>query len=197
MDTPSSKNGSYLVFAVAIVAVIALAVGILALTRINKLSNQIGASDIKGLTVRMDTAEGNARKASEDASKATTRVTGLQTDTQRAFDQVSTELASLRTSVNKLTSDAQAITDRLSAGPVRSSSSSASAASAAPASGGGGAAPGTLAEDGTYVIKSGDTLSTIGREFGISYLEIQAVNPGLDPRKLRPGQKIYIPKKDQ
>ncbi|MGH8020873.1 MAG: LysM peptidoglycan-binding domain-containing protein [Opitutaceae bacterium] len=195
MDTPSSKTGSYLVFAVAIVAVISLVVGIVALTRINKLSGQIGTSDIKGLTVRMDAAESSSRKASEDASRATTRVTGLQTDTQRAFDQVSTELASLRTSVNKLTSDAQAITDRLSTGPARASSTPSPAPNTTPASG--SAEPGTLAEDGTYVIKSGDTLSTIGRQFGITYQEIQAVNPGLDPRKLRVGQKIYIPKPEQ
>ncbi|HEX9782578.1 MAG TPA: LysM domain-containing protein [Opitutaceae bacterium] len=194
MDTPSSKNGSYLVFAVAIVAVVALVVGILALTRINKLSKQLGTSDVAGLTIRVETAEANAKKALEDVTSATRKVTGLSTDTQRAFDQVGTELASLRTSVNRLTSDSQSITERLAAGPARSTSSPPASSGSAPAAA--GSEPQPLPEDGTYVIKSGDTLSIIGRQFGVSYQEIQAVNPGLDPRKLKVGQRIYVPKKN-
>ncbi|BET65658.1 hypothetical protein ASA1KI_05760 [Opitutales bacterium ASA1] len=192
MDTPSSKNGSYLVFAVAIVAVVALVVGILALTRINKLAGQVGDVAVADFAVRIETVEGQAKKAADDSSRATTRVTGLSTDTQRAFDQVGTELASLRTSVNKLTSDTQAITDRLAAAPVRSAPPSAS-------SGGSGATapePGTLADDGSYVVKSGDNLGRIATSLGITLAELQAANPGVDPRKLRIGQKLVVPKRN-
>jgi LysM repeat protein len=184
MDTPSSKTGSYLVFAVAVVAVVALVLGILGLTRINKLSKQLGAVSVADLAVRVDTVEATAKKASEDSSRATTRVTGLSTDTQRAFDQVGSELATIRTSVNKLTTDTQAMSERLASAPSR-----------AAAAAGSGAAPGTVAEDGSYVIKSGDTLSKIGAQFGVSWQEIQRLNPGLNPSRLQVGQKVVVPQK--
>lgn len=44
----------------------------------------------------------------------------------------------------------------------------------------------------TYRIRSGDTLSAIAKRFGMSLKRLQALNPGLDPRRLRPGQQISI-----
>ncbi len=44
-----------------------------------------------------------------------------------------------------------------------------------------------------YTVESGDTFYSIGKKFGVSYLAIEAANPDVDPRKLRPGQKIIIP----
>lgn len=192
MDTPSSKNGSYLVFAVAVVAVVALVLGILSLTRMNKLSKQLGSVSVADMAVRLDTIESTAKKASDDASRATTRVTGLSTDTQRAFDQVSTQLSNLLTSVNKLQSDTQSLNERVVSSPPRASSSTPSGAAAST-----GPAPGTLGEDGSYTIKSGDTLSSIGGQFGISWQDIVKANPGINPNRLRVGQTIYIPQKQE
>ncbi|MEM8884909.1 MAG: LysM peptidoglycan-binding domain-containing protein [Planctomycetota bacterium] len=49
-----------------------------------------------------------------------------------------------------------------------------------------------------YEVQIGDRLDLIAKRFLDSHArwrEIQAVNPGLDPAKLRPGQVIYIPAK--
>jgi LysM repeat protein len=45
-----------------------------------------------------------------------------------------------------------------------------------------------------YVIKAGDTLIPIARQFGVSVQEIQEVNGITDPRRLRIGQEIIIPR---
>ena len=45
-----------------------------------------------------------------------------------------------------------------------------------------------------YKIKSGDRLYSLAKEYGLSVAELQEANPGLDPRKLRVGQNIVIPK---
>ncbi len=49
-----------------------------------------------------------------------------------------------------------------------------------------------------YVIKSGDTLSVIVQAYAkenikVTTEQIVKANPGLNPNKLRPGQKIWIP----
>ena len=60
--------------------------------------------------------------------------------------------------------------------------------------GGGGGGGG---ED-TYTVKSGDTLSAIGQHHGVAWREIHEANKdviGDDPDKIRPGQKLRIPRK--
>jgi nucleoid-associated protein YgaU len=49
----------------------------------------------------------------------------------------------------------------------------------------------------TYTIKSGDTLSKIGKQFGVSWQDIHAANKDeiKDPDKIFPGQTIRIPRK--
>ena len=62
-------------------------------------------------------------------------------------------------------------------------------------SGGGGGQGG--GED-TYTVKSGDTLSAIGKHHGVSWSDIHEANRdviGDNPDKIRPGQKLRIPRK--
>ncbi len=49
-----------------------------------------------------------------------------------------------------------------------------------------------------YTVKSGDTLSKIGQHHGVAWREIYEANKdviGDDPDKIKPGQKLRIPKK--
>lgn len=49
---------------------------------------------------------------------------------------------------------------------------------------------------GKHVIVKGDTLYSLAKRYlghGRRWKEIQAANPGLDPKKLRVGQEIVIP----
>ena len=49
----------------------------------------------------------------------------------------------------------------------------------------------------TYTVKSGDTLSAIGQHHGVAWRDIFEANRDQldDPDKIRPGQKLRIPKK--
>ena len=51
-------------------------------------------------------------------------------------------------------------------------------------------ASGTTAE--THTIQPGETFSAISRQYGIPVNELLAANPGIDPKTLRPGQKIRL-----
>ena len=50
-----------------------------------------------------------------------------------------------------------------------------------------------LNQTGTYVIKSSDTFTKIGKTLGFSVSQIQELNPGVEPTKLKIGQIIKIP----
>jgi N-acetylmuramoyl-L-alanine amidase len=195
MDTPSSNNGNYLVYAIGFLAAIGLILGIVAVTKISKAT-----SAVEELTVRIEQAEQKAGTASDAATKASNRVNGVVLDTNRYFDQISSQLGGLNTTIGRLQADTKAATDKLAemesrGGGSRSSSSASSGTAGSTGSAAAGATPGQLAEDGSYVIKSGDTFQKIAGQFGVSSAEIQRANPGVDPRKLHVGQKIVVPKK--
>jgi len=44
-----------------------------------------------------------------------------------------------------------------------------------------------------YVVKSGDTYSSIAKNYGTTTKAIEAANPGVDPRRLQIGQKLVLP----
>ncbi|MFZ5824984.1 MAG: M14 family zinc carboxypeptidase [Bacillota bacterium] len=44
-----------------------------------------------------------------------------------------------------------------------------------------------------YVVQPGDTLWAIARRFGLSVAALQRANPGVDPLRLRVGQRLVIP----
>src|SRR5580765_1927420 len=44
-----------------------------------------------------------------------------------------------------------------------------------------------------YTIAKGDTFSSIGKKFHVTVAAITAANPGIDPAKLKIGQKIHVP----
>jgi LysM repeat protein len=53
----------------------------------------------------------------------------------------------------------------------------------------------TLSSSGkTYVVKKGDNPVTIARKLKVSYSDLMALNHIDDPRKLRIGQKLLVPK---
>jgi len=198
MDTPS-KNGSYLVIAACILAVISLILGIISLRSISAMKSQMGEGG--GIMARLDSMEVSSRKASSDAGKAVSRLATMSSDTQRAFDNVGKELATLRTSINRVTIEMKGINEGTASSArrtpakvsttkptvSRSSSPKTSTVATPPAPTGG------LGADGAYTIKSGDTFARLSGRFGVPVRAIEEANPGVDPRRLRIGQKVFIP----
>ena len=45
----------------------------------------------------------------------------------------------------------------------------------------------------SHVVRSGDTPYAIARSYGVKLASLLGANPGMDPRRLRPGQTVVIP----
>ena len=192
MDTPLSDNRSsnLLVYAVLIAAVIALVLGIASLVQISKVKKQLGDVDVAGLSARVDAAEAKAGTASTDARSANNNVRNLQTAMER---EIGTQLADIRGNITRIEDLAKQAAERTASLSARPARVEGAATTSGPASA--GPATGVLADDGTYVIKTGDNFGKIAAQVGATIAEIQAANPGVDPRRLRVGQKIIVPKR--
>jgi LysM repeat protein len=179
MDTlsrDSNSSGSIL----PLVGVIAGALGlILAIVALVKLSTvQKSVAEIRDVEIpKIATIENDVRAAT---AKSENDLRGLREGVQNALTQVGTEIGTLRAQITKV-EEAQ----------------KARAAAPAPAgkSGAAAAPTGVLNADGTYTIAAGDTFSKVARKFNVKMDAIEAENPGLDPRNLKIGQKIRIPRK--
>lgn len=123
---------------------------------------------------KIATLEGDLRTA---ATKNESDNRALREGVQNALNQLGDQIGALRGQVTKI-EEAQ------------------KARATAPAGKGGAAAPtGVLNADGSYSVAPGDTLAKIARKFAVKVDAIEAENPGLDPARLKVGQKIKIPKK--
>jgi LysM repeat protein len=175
MDTlsrDSNSSGSILPLVGVIAGGLALVLSIVALVKLSTLQKSVAAHD--EAIAKIPSIEQSVSAAS---AKAETDIKGLRTGIQTALDQVGNEIGTINAKLTKIEEAMK---------------------KPAPAAGkaGGAAAPtGVLNADGTYTIGSGDTLSKVARKFGVRTDSIEAENPGLDPAKLRVGQKIRIPKK--
>ena len=176
MDTlsrdSSTSNSSIMPLAGVILGAISLVVGIFAMVNANKVKATVAAQADE--IARIGTIENEVRAA---ASKSETDMRNLRDGVQNALNQVGTEIGAIRGQITKMEEDMKK-------------------RAAAPAGGGkGGAAvaTGVRNADGTYTVAAGDTPSKIARKFGTSVDSILAENPGLEPSKLRVGQKIRLP----
>lgn len=178
MDTlsrDSNSSGNVLPLVGVIAGALGLILAIVALVKLSTLQKTVTAHDAE--IPKIVTIEGDVRAAT---AKSEGDLRGLREGVQNALTQVGTEIGTLRAQITK-------VEDAQKARPV----------AAAPAPGGKAApAPtGVLNADGTYTIAPGDTFSKVARKFGVRMDAIEAENPGLDPTRLLPGQKIRIPKR--
>jgi LysM repeat protein len=54
-------------------------------------------------------------------------------------------------------------------------------------------APPSIAAEREHVVVKGDSFYTIGKQYNVSMRAIAEANPGVDPTRLRIGQKIKVP----
>lgn len=121
---------------------------------------------------KIATLENEVRAAS---AKADSDMKNLRDGVQNALNQVGTEIGAMRAQVTKM-EEAQ------------------KARAVAPGKAG-GAPTGVRNSDGTYSIAPGDTVAKVAKKFGMRIDSIMAENPGLEPSRLRVGQKIRLPAK--
>lgn len=176
MDTlsrDSNSSGSILPLVGVIAGGLALVLSIVALVKLSTVQKTLVTHE-EAISSKIPALEAsvNAASAKSEADLKTLRA-GVQT----ALDQVGNEIGTINGKLTKLEEAAK---------------------KPAPVAGKAGAAAvptGVLNADGTYSVGPGDTLSKIAKKFATRVDSIEAENPGLDPAKLKVGQKIRIPKR--
>ena len=110
----------------------------------------------------------NAAAAADKASKD---IVSLKHSTQSAFDSIGPEIGDMKASITKLeeAAKARAVAPKAAARVAKAA---------------------TAAGPGEYVVKPGDTGTKIAKATGVSLSELEALNPGIDWRRLRVGQTI-------
>lgn len=170
MDTISRENNpSILPVVGAILGGLGLVLSIVALVKlgtVKKLSTEVGS-----VKAQVESVAGDISAANSKAADARQRVDSLASQTQAGFNQVSSVMETMRADINKLA--------------TLKTPAPKAAKDGAPAAAGPG---------GDYTIKAGDTPAKVARAHGVSLDALMAANPGLEPTKLKVGQKINLPK---
>ena len=170
MDTISRENNSMLPIAGVIVGAVALILGVVSTVSISKVKTQLAAQQEK--VDKIDDIAAQVAAASSKADSVKASLDSVAKQTQDAFTAVGNSIGTMQAQLAKI--------------------EEASKARSARASRGGEA---VVAGPGEYVIKSGDTGARIARANGCSLSDLQSVNPNVDWRRLRVGQKIKLPEK--
>jgi LysM repeat protein len=152
-----------------IVGAIALALGLYLLAAVSKVKNQV--ADQQEKVNKIDDISAQVSAANSKADNVSSQIAGLQKSTQDAFNAVGNELGTIKGDVATLKEPRTR-----------------------PSAKGGSKEP-VVAGPGEYVIKSGDSLAKVARANGVSLSDLEAVNPGVDSKHLKVGQKIKLPEK--
>ncbi len=168
-SSSSSPIATYVAIGAGILGVILSGTALFKLSALQKTVAEHAAE-----LPKIATLEGDLRTA---ATKNENDNRALREGVQNALNQLGDQIGTLRAQVTK-------VEEAQKARPV------------AAEKGGKGAAPtGVLNADGSYSVAPGDTVAKIARKFAVKVDAIEAENPGLDPARLKVGQKIKIPKK--
>lgn len=178
MDPISRESSpSYLPIAGLIAGLVGLLLGGIALANASKANKAAAAAEAK-LTeqiARIDAADAAANSANSAAQQVGSSFETLRRSTQDAFTAVAGEMGKINGEIAKLQEAAKAA-------PVKTGSTKAPAG------------PVTAGPD-EYVVKSGDTGMKIAAANGVSIGDLQAVNPSVNWKALKVGQKIKLPAK--
>jgi LysM repeat protein len=179
MDTlsrDSNSSGSVLPLVGVIAGALGLILSVVALVKLSSIKKEVDSLNAE-IPPKIATLEGDVRTA---AAKSESDLKGLQAGVQNALTQVGEQMGVINGKIAK-------IEEAQKAKPAPAAGKAGAGAAAAPT--------GVLNADGTYTIATGDTISKVARKFAVKVDAIEAENPGLDPARLKVGQKIHIPKK--
>jgi len=171
-DSSSSSNNILPLAAIAL-GVIGLLVGIIGLVKATKLEKSV-ATQMEDVNSKISGVQNDVRGVSANVDNS---IKTFRDSVQGVLTQVGNELGTVKAQITRLEEAAK------KPAPV------------AGKAGKGGKVTGTVDADGNYLVAPGDTLNKIAKKFGTTKDAIEAENPGIDPAKLRVGQKVKIPKK--
>jgi nucleoid-associated protein YgaU len=180
MDTISREpSPSYLPIAGLIAGLVGLLLGGIALANASKAGKAAAAAaeQAAGQVARIEALEGRIDGIAANSDTALRNFTSLRSSMQENFNVVAAELGKSNAEITKL----QEAFSKVGSG--RSAPSS------------GGASAPAVAGPGEYLVKAGDTGMKISAANGVSWADLQSVNPGVNWNGLRVGQALKLPKK--
>ncbi|MDR2982076.1 MAG: LysM peptidoglycan-binding domain-containing protein [Puniceicoccales bacterium] len=174
-----------------ILAAVALAAGITGL-----LFGQSARSKVSNLEKAAETATAQAAEAKSALDSANRNVelrdrqiAELQSDLSKLKQDTMANFMKADTWLNKLTDK---VNEFSSGRPVRPSGNT-GGTTVTPSGGTGNSGATTVAAAGEHIVKQGENFTVIGRQYGVSARAVEDANPGIDPTRLKIGQKIKVP----
>lgn len=180
MDTISREpSPSYLPIAGLIAGLVGLLLGGIALANASKAGKAAAAAaeQAAGQVARIEALEARIDGIVSSVDAARNNFTSLRSSMQDNFNIVAAELGKSNAEITKLQEAFSKV------------------ATARPAATSGGSTAPAVAGPGEYLVKAGDTGMKIAAANGVSWADLQAVNPGVNWNGLRVGQALKLPKK--
>lgn len=202
VSTSEESNGSSKIGLIAVfIGILGIVVGATGIILANKAQDQVrtleaklAAKPDKSSAIEEQVAGLDERlvKLGGEFVKLGRQDRQIQENTQAAFNQVTGDIRANREGLNELGTKMTELVEKLDnwSPTARTVTAPAESSTTPEESAAVEVAPG----DGTiYNIKSGDTLSKVAKEFGVSLSALLAANPSVNPNRLQIGQPIVIP----
>lgn len=151
---------------------IGLLIGVFGMVKATKLEKIVATQGEELL--KIETVRGEVQSL---GTKVDNDIRSLSSNVNNVLSQVGAEIGTIKGQIAKLEEAAKKPAPVAAAGK------------------GAAVATGTVDANGNYTVAPGDTINKIAKKFATKVDSIEAENPGLNPTKLRVGQKIKIPRK--
>lgn len=193
----SSKTPLFIGIAAVIIAGVGVWLGWLGFSKASELESRM--AEISGTTESIGKMESTLNSNSEMIRKAAGKISGIESNLAEVTSQIENDISGVKRSMRTLAMQAGTALKKvelLEKSGVRSASAPAPTPKpkeepVADSSGKGGSP--TFTSTITHSIASGDTYEKLKAKYKVSVNDLLDANPGVDPRRLRIGQKIIIP----
>lgn len=187
----SSKTPLFIGIAAIIIAIVGVWLGWLGFSKANELEARI--AEISGAADSISKLESTVSDNSEMLRKAAGKITSIESNLGTVTGVIEKDVADVKRSMRSLAMQAGTALKKVEALEERGVAA-APAPSPEPSpvqtSKGDNSVPSSST---THTIASGDTYGKLSAKYKVSVNDLFDANPGVDPRRLRIGQKILIP----
>lgn len=120
----------------------------------------------------------------QSGGEVTKQLQEMHTQTQSAFNSVSSEVKANRTQLNETSEKLEQLIARVDGGAAARPAASSTASQSTEA----------LPEGAQiHVVQPGEFMAVIARRYGVSLTDLMASNPTVEPRRMMPGDELVIP----
>ncbi len=187
----SSKTPLFIGIAAVIIAVIGVWLGWLGFSKANELEARI--AEISGAAESLSKLESTVSDNSEMLRKAAGKIASIESNLGTVTTAIEKDVADVKRSMRSVAMQAGTALKKAEAlekegVPVAASSAPSPAAPTTK-----GDPSSSSSSSVSHTIASGDTYGKLSTKYKVSVNALLDANPGVDPRRLRIGQKIIIP----